>query len=162
MTAMATSGTAVVSTPAETQIMIRREFAAPKHLVYRAWTTPELITRWWAGKRGTVTVADVDLRLGGKWRWVMIAGGGFEVAFSGEYREIVPNERLVYTERYEAVPGPGILCTLEFAEKGGSTTVTLLSECGSRQVRDMILASGMEGGMQEGWDLLEQVAMSLA
>src|SRR5258708_15323837 len=98
MMAMTSSGTAVVTLPTDTQILITREFDAPKHLVYKAWTTPELIARWWSGGMGEVTSVDVDLRVGGAWRYVMIAGGGFEVAFHGEYREIVPNERIVCTE----------------------------------------------------------------
>ena len=73
--AMATSGTAVVTLPTDTQILITREFAAPKHLVYKAWTTPELIKRWWHANRGEVTLVEVDLRVGGKWRYVMIAHG---------------------------------------------------------------------------------------
>jgi len=94
---MTSSGTAVVTLPTDTQILITREFNAPKHLVYRAWTTPELIKRWWSGDRGTVTIAVVDLRVGGRWRYVMTADGGFEVAFNGEFREIVPNELIVST-----------------------------------------------------------------
>ena len=91
----------MVTLPTDDQILITREFDAPKHLVYKAWTTPELVKRWWSGRRGEMTLAEIDLRVGGTWRYVMIADGGFEVAFHGEYREIVPNERLVYTEVYE-------------------------------------------------------------
>src|SRR3979409_410741 len=105
MVAMISSGTAVVTLPTDTQIVITREFDAPKHLVYKAWTTPELIQRWWSGDRGEVTIAEVDLRVGGRWRYVMTAKGGFEVAFHGEYREIVPNERIVSTEVFEGMPG---------------------------------------------------------
>src|ERR1700730_17011633 len=104
MAAMVSSGTAVVTLPTDTQILITREFDAPKHLVYKAWTTPDLIKRWWSGDRGEVTIADVDLRVGGTWRYVMTAKAGFEVAFHGEYREIVLNERIVNTEVYEAMP----------------------------------------------------------
>jgi uncharacterized protein YndB with AHSA1/START domain len=161
MVAQASSGSAVVTLPADTQILITREFAAPRHLVYQAWTTPDLIKRWWAGKKGEVTVADVDLRVGGRWRFVMVTNGAFEVAFHGEYREIVPNERIVTTEVYEAVPGDGVLNIVTFTEKEGRTTLELLAECPSKEIRDMIIDSGMESGMQEGWDLLEQIAMSL-
>jgi uncharacterized protein YndB with AHSA1/START domain len=165
MVAVTSSGTAVVTLPTDTQILITREFAAPRHLVYKAWTTPELIKRWWHAKRGKVTVADVDLRLGGKWRWVMVTHDGFEVAFHGEYREIVPNERLVYTEVYEGVPAgdgdEGALNTVTFTEKNGRTTVTTLVEAGNQAVRDAIIDSGMEAGMQDAMDLLEQVAVSL-
>src|SRR5688572_26386885 len=102
MVTKASKGAAVVTLPTDTQILITREFAAPKHLVYKAWTTRELVKRWWSGQRGAVTIAEIDLRVGGMWRYVMVANGGFEVAFHGEYREIVPNERIVTTEVYEA------------------------------------------------------------
>src|ERR1700690_1973029 len=93
--------TAPGTLPADDQILITREFDAPRHLVYRAWTTPELVQRWWAGKRGEVTLAEIDLRVGGAWRYVMTAHGEFEVGFHGEYREIVENERIVSTEIYD-------------------------------------------------------------
>ena len=101
---MTSSGTATVTLPTDEQILITREFDAPKHLVYKAWTTPELVKRWWTRTRGEVTVAEIDLRVGGTWRYVMVADGGFEVAFHGEYREIVPNERIVTTEVFEGLP----------------------------------------------------------
>jgi uncharacterized protein YndB with AHSA1/START domain len=95
MSGMTTSNSAVVTLPSDTQILITREFDAPRHLVYRAYTTPELIRRWWAGDRGQVTSAEMDLRPGGSWRYVMIANAGFEVAFHGEYQEIIDGERIV-------------------------------------------------------------------
>jgi uncharacterized protein YndB with AHSA1/START domain len=150
--------------PTDTQIQITREFAAPKHLVFKEWTTPELIKRWWHANRGEVTVADVDLRVGGKWRWAMIATGGFEVAFHGEYREVVPNERIVHTEVFEGVPGgdedPAIV-TITFADQDGRTTVTQIMQVSSRETRDAIIATGMEDGLQDALDLLEQLAVSL-
>ncbi len=160
------SGTATVTLPTDEQILITREFDAPKHLVYEAWTTPELVKRWWNAKRGEVTIAEIDLRVGGKWRSVMVADGGFEVGFHGEYREIVPNERIVSTEVYEGMPqgdGPeqGTLNTATFTEEDGRTTLTILVEAPSKEIRDAIIASGMEAGMQDALDLLEQVAISL-
>jgi uncharacterized protein YndB with AHSA1/START domain len=164
MVAKASKGKAVVTLPADTQILIVRSFEAPKHLIYRAWTTPELIKRWWHAKRGTVTVADVDLRVGGMWRWVMMTDRGFEVAFHGEYREIVPNERIVYTEVYEGFPGadenPAVV-TLTLTEASGRTTITELVEVTTREIRDAIIDSGMEAGMQDAMDLMEEVANSL-
>jgi uncharacterized protein YndB with AHSA1/START domain len=154
----------VVTLPTDTQILITREFNAPRHLVFRAYTEPELIRRWWAGKRGRVTSVEVDLRVGGTWRYAMLASQGFEVAFHGTFHEIVPDERIVTTEVYEGAPDPsgeGVLNTVTFAEHEGRTTLTLLTEAGSREVRDVIIESGMESGMQEGMDLLEQVAISL-
>jgi uncharacterized protein YndB with AHSA1/START domain len=164
MAQVASSGTAKVTLPTDEQILITREFDAPRHLVYRAWTTPELVRRWWSGRRGEMTLAEIDLRVGGRWRYVMIASGGFEVAFHGEYREIVPNERIVTTEVYEGAPGDEAdapLNIITFTEVDGRTTLEMLVQTNSRAIRDMIIDSGMEGGMQEGMDLLEQVAISL-
>ena len=165
MPTMTHSGKAAVTTPTDTQILITREFAAPKHLVYKAYTTPELVKRWWAGRRGNVTQVDIDLRVGGRWRYVMVANKGFEVAFHGQYREIIPNERIVATEVYEGAPDPdenGALNIVTFSEVAGRTTLSILVEAGTREIRDLIINSGMEGGMQEGMDLLEEVARSLA
>src|SRR5687767_6631182 len=148
--AVTSKGSAVVTLPEETQILITREFEAPPRLVYEAYTTPELIKRWWSGDRGEVMTVDVDLRVGGTWRYVMTANEGFEVAFHGEFREIVPNERIVSTEVFEGAPeGPAPLVTTTFTEAEGRTTFTQLVECPNQEVRDAIIESGMEGGMQE-------------
>jgi uncharacterized protein YndB with AHSA1/START domain len=160
-----TSGTATVTLPTDEQILITREFDAPKDLVWKAWTTPELVERWWGAKRGEVTLAEIDLRVGGRWRYVAVTtDGGFEVAFHGEYREIVPNERLVSTEAYEGIPDPDANATLNtatFTEEDGRTTLTILVEAPSKEIRDAIIDSGMEAGMQDALDLLEEVAVSL-
>jgi uncharacterized protein YndB with AHSA1/START domain len=161
MVAVTSSGTAVVTLPTDTQILITREFDAPTHLVYKAWTTPELIKRWWSGDRGEVTIAEVDLRVGGTWRYVMVANGGFEVAFHGEYREIVPNERIVSTEVYESMPEGEAVDTHMFTEKDGRTTLTVLAQHSCQEHRDTQINFGMEGGMQEAMDHLEQIAVSL-
>jgi uncharacterized protein YndB with AHSA1/START domain len=167
MTAMTSSGTAKVTLPTDQQILITREFDAPKHLVYKAWTTPELVRRWWSGERGEMTHAEIDLRVGGMWRYVMIADGGFEVAFHGEFREIVPNERIVSTEVFEGLPvedpdAEASLNTLTLTEVDGRTTLTVLVQHKNKEGRDGHINSGMEGGMQEAMDRLEQVAVSLA
>ena len=164
---VASSGSAMLTLPTDEQILITREFDAPKHLVYKAWTTPELVKRWWNAKRGVVTLAEIDLRVGGKWRWVMIADGGFEVGFHGEYLELVPNERIVSTEIYEGLPEGvsdeegGTVNTATFAEADGRTTLTLLIQATSKTSRDAIIDSGMEAGLQDALDLLEEVALSL-
>jgi uncharacterized protein YndB with AHSA1/START domain len=167
--AMRHSGPAVVTLPTPTQIVITRTFDAPKHLVWKAYTTPELIERWWAGERGVVTSAEVDLRVGGTWRYVMTANEGFEVAFHGEFREILPNERLVTTEVYDTGPGSehadesmAPVITTTFTEAENRTVFTQVADCPSAEVRDMIMESGMEAGMQESLDRLEDVATSLA
>ena len=157
-----TTNSAKVTLPTDTQILITREFDAPRHLVWKAYTTPDLIARWWGGSHGKVTSAEVDLRVGGSWRYVLAANEGFEVAFHGEYRDIAAPDRLVNTEIYEGAPeGVGVVTTT-FTESGGRTTMTQLCEYGSRQVRDAVIDSGMESGMQESMDALEQVAVSLA
>ncbi len=153
---------AVVTLPTDTQILITREFDAPRHLVFRAWTTPELIARWWNARRGEVTVAEVDLRVGGRWRYAMIADGGFEVAFHGEFREVVPNERIVRTEVYEAFPEAPALSTETFTESDGRTTLTLLVDHELKEHRDAHVESGMEDGLQDALDLLEGITASLA
>jgi uncharacterized protein YndB with AHSA1/START domain len=162
--ATTTSGTAKVTLPTGNQILITREFNAPARLVWRAYTTPELIRRWWGGDRGTVTSAEVDLRVGGAWRYVISAGGGFEVAFHGEYREITPAERLVHTEIFEGLPDPDEhagLITTTFAEKDGRTYLEMLCEYRDQADRDAVIGSGMEDGMQASMDALEKVAAGL-
>ena len=165
---MTSNGTATVTLPTDEQILITREFDAPKDLVYKAYTTPELVKRWWSGDRGEVKIAEIDLRVGGAWRYVMVASGGFEVAFHGEYRDIVPNERIVTTEVYEmpgAEPLPEAdepLNIVTFTETDGRTTLTVLVQTTSQELRDTIINSGMETGMQEAMDHLEQVAVSLS
>ena len=161
------SGSATVTLPADDQILVTREFDAPKHLVYKAFTTPELVRRWWHANRGEMTVAEIDLRVGGKWRYVMVADGGMEVGFHGEYREIVPNERIVSTETFEGLP-EGVseedgttVNTATFVEADGRTTLTLLIQAPSKATRDAIVDSGMEAGLQDALDNLEQVAVSL-
>ena len=163
MSQVTSSSRARVTTPSDQEILIVREFDAPKHLVYKAYTAPELVSRWWPGKRGAMQSCEIDLRVGGQWRYVMRTPDGFEVAFHGEYSEIVPDERLVNTEVYEGAP-PGsapALNVVTFEETDGRTTLTMLTRLESREVRDMIIDSGMEGGMQEGMDLLEQIAIEL-
>jgi uncharacterized protein YndB with AHSA1/START domain len=155
------SGTATVTLPSDTEILITREFDAPRHLVYKAWTTPELVKRWWSGRQGEMTLAEIDLRVGGRWRYVMMTSGGDEIAFNGEYREIVENERLVHTEVFEAMPGEPAINVVTFADADGRTRLELLVQCESKETRDGIIESGMEVGMQEQMDLLEELAVSL-
>ena len=149
---------AVIELPADDQILITREFDARRDRVYRAYTEPDLVRRWWCAQRGVVTVCEIDLRVGGAWRYVLEANGGFEVAFHGVYQEIVPEERLVSTEVYEAVPDSASMNTVTFEEADGRTTVKILVQHDSQAMRDMHLESGMEGGLNEALDLLEELA----
>jgi uncharacterized protein YndB with AHSA1/START domain len=163
--AVTNSQTAKLTLPTDEQIVITRDFDAPRHLVYQAYTTPDLVRRWFHAKRGTVTVADIDLRVGGTWRYAMVTDSGEEVAFHGEYRELVPDERIVTTEVYEGAPEPDpgdeVVNTVTLEEVEGRTRWTLVIQCPSREVRDAIIDSGMEAGLQDALDLLEELAGSL-
>lgn len=159
---MVTSQTATVTLPTDEQILIVREFDAPARLVWKACTTPELVKRWWNARRGEVTSAEIDLRVGGRWRWVLVTPDGFEVAFHGEYRELVPQQRIVTTEVYEGVPHAQAVNTMTFEESGGRTTLSILVQHSAQEHRDGHIASGMEAGMQDAMDLLEEVAVSLS
>jgi uncharacterized protein YndB with AHSA1/START domain len=157
---------AKVTLPTDEQILITREFDAPRHLVYKGWTTPELVRRWWAGRRGEMREVDIDLRVGGTWRYVMIAHGEYEVAFHGEYREIVPNERIVTTEVYEGAEPPPegdeVINVITFTEVDGKTLLELLVKTPSKEIRDVIVDSGMEGGLQEQMEILDELLPTLA
>jgi uncharacterized protein YndB with AHSA1/START domain len=164
-----TSRSAKLTLPTDEQILVTREFDAPRHLVFTAMTTPELVRRWWHAKRGEVTACEIDLRVGGKWRYAMVTPDGFEVAFHGEYVEIVPNERLVTREVYEGLPEGvseeqgGTINTATFEDAGdGRTKLTLLIQATSKVARDAIIESGMEDGLQDALDLLEEAASSAA
>jgi len=167
---MAATGSrkATLTLPTDEQILITREFDAPRQLVYRAWTTPELVERWWHANRGRVTLVESDLRVGGRWRRVMVADDGTEVGFHGEYREIVENERIVSTETYEGLPEgvseeqASTLNTATFEELDGRTRLTLLIQAPNTTARDAIIESGMEDGLQDALDLLERVATASA
>jgi uncharacterized protein YndB with AHSA1/START domain len=159
--AVTSSNRATVTLPADDQILITREFDAPGHLVFKAYTTPELVRRWWHANRGEMTLCEIDLRVGGSWRYVMTACGGFEVGFHGEYREIVPDERIVSTEVYEAMPDAAALDTTTFTEVDGRTTLSILVQHSSPENRDAHINSGMEDGLQDAMALLEGVVASL-
>ena len=165
---MAQTSTMNVTFPSDEEILITRTVNAPRHLVYKAWTTPELVRKWWPGKRGEMTVADMDFRVGGAWRYVMVAHGEFEVAFHGTYREIMPNERIVHTEIMEMPDaGPGsedgaVVNSVTFEEAdGGATLVSIRTDVGSKEVRDTIAQSGMEGGVREQFEIIEELAANL-
>jgi uncharacterized protein YndB with AHSA1/START domain len=158
---------ATVTLPTDEQILIEREFNAPKHLVYRALTTPDLVKRWFHANRGVVKSAEIDLRVGGKWRYVSEAANFGEIGFRGEYRELVPDEKIVWTEFYEGVP-EGVaeedattVNTATLTELDGRTRLTVLIQAPNKMARDAIIESGMEAGMQDAYDLLEEVAQSL-
>ncbi len=160
--AAATSGTAKVTLPADDQILIEREFAAPAALVWRAVTEPELVRRWWHGERGEMTQCDIDLRVGGSWRYAMRPEGGEEFAFYGEFLELVPGERIVQTETFAPYPDDASTNTMTLTERDGVTVMRTLVQHTTAEARDMHIGSGMEAGMQDAFDRLERVAIGLA
>jgi uncharacterized protein YndB with AHSA1/START domain len=153
-------GSAVITLPNDTDYLVTRAFDAPAKLVFEALTTPELVQRWWGFETSEWLVCEVDLRVGGPWRYV-IRDRDMEVGFHGEYREIDGPHRLVWTEMYEGVPDPGPenypLCTATLDEVDGVTTMTLLVQHTSQEERDAVLATGMESGMQVSYDRLEDL-----
>jgi len=155
------SGSATVTLPSDREIVITRVFDAPARLVFEAWTTPEHVRRWWGTEAAPLVVCDIDLRVGGSWRYVMRDGGG-EQGWHGTYREIGAPHRLVSTEVYEGFPDAEALDTLTLVEEGGKTTLTVNVLHATHENRDGHLNSGMEEGMQKTLDRLEELLRSLA
>ena len=160
---VANSSTFTVTPTGDRAIVITRLFDAPRHLVFEAMTKPEHIRRWWGnlGEGYSVPVCDVDLRVGGKWRFVNRHPNG-EVAFHGEYREIAPPSRVVFTETMEPLPPPGSVITSEFTEEDGKTRITATCVYDTAEIRDIVIASGMEKSAALSYDRLEEVALALA
>ena len=159
----ANSGTFKVSTPSDRQIVLTRLFDAPRDLVFDAMTKPEHIRRWWGilGDGYSVPVCEVDLRPGGAWTFTSAFPKG-QCTFYGVYQEIDRPERLVFTEIFEPYPDSGSLVTATFTEEGGKTRLTVLAEYPSKDVRDTVIATGMEHGAALSYDRLEEVAAELA
>jgi uncharacterized protein YndB with AHSA1/START domain len=159
---VANSETFQVSTPSDLEIRMTRVFDAPRQLVFDAMTKPEHVRQWWGclGEGYSVPVCEIDLRVGGKWRYVNRHPGG-EVAFRGVYREITPPSRLVFTETMEPHPEPGSEVTVSLTEEGGKTRMTLTATYPTREVRDMVLGSGMERGAAISYDRLEELLLAL-
>jgi uncharacterized protein YndB with AHSA1/START domain len=153
-------GSAVVTLPSDKEILITRMFDAPAELVFKAYTTPELVKRWWGFETSEWLVCDVDLRVGGTWRYV-IRERDHEVGFHGEFREIARPKRIVSTEVYEQFPDPdGTSAALDIVtleEADGVTTMTVLVQHARPEHRDAHLASGMESGMQISYNRLEDI-----
>jgi uncharacterized protein YndB with AHSA1/START domain len=145
------------------EIVIARAFDAPARIVFEAWTNPELVSRWWAPRALGVSVVtcEADVRVGGRYRYVFRPAGAGEMAFSGEYLEVTPPSRLVYTQVFEPTASgaqpedQAIVVTVTFEERDGRTHLVSRSLCPSRDVRDAIIASGMERGMRESMQQLE-------
>lgn len=154
-------GSANVTLPSDREILITRQFDAPAALVFKAWTTPELVRRWWGFDTSQWLVCEIDLREGGSWRYVTREEGGVEVGFHGEYRTIEAPRRIVSTEVFEGFPDAAALDTIVFDERDGVTTMSITVEHTSQEHRDGHIASGMEGGMQISMNRLEDVVVEL-
>ena len=153
------SSTLQVTTPSEREIVITRAFDAPRELVFEAWTQPEHVRHWWGWRSSTMIVCEADVRPGGSWRYVTREENGMEVPFTGVYQEVTPPERVVHTEIYDVEPfnaGDPAVSTVTFSEQDGRTTVTVTTLYPTREVRDMVLGSGMEAGAAESYNRLAE------
>jgi uncharacterized protein YndB with AHSA1/START domain len=148
-----------VSTEVPTEIHMTRVFDAPKRLVIKAMTTPELVKRWMGGKRAVVTSTEHDLRPGGRYRNAFRTHEGFEFAFVGTYRE-VSDDRIVFEEQFEGQPTSSV-CTTTFTEVAGVTTMKMVMKFPTQELRDMVLKTGMTEGAGESYDALEKLLHQL-
>lgn len=155
------TGSAEVTLPSDTEILITREFDAPAELVFDVWTTPEHVRNWWGWETDAMTVCKIDLRVGGKYRFVAVNEDYGEVGFYGEYLEIDRPQRLVSTEFFAPYPDSPAVNTLTLEEDDGVTTMTILVEYPSKEARDATIASGMESGLQHSLDRADGVLSSL-
>ena len=156
------SAATTLTTPSDREIVITRVFDAPRSLVFEAWTRPDHVTRWYGPRDFTLSVCDIDLRVGGAYRFVLRGPDGKDYGFKGVYREIVPPERLVYTDGFEGMPGHEALVTLTFDEYDGKTTLTSTSLYKTVEDRDAHIKAGMEQGMRETLDRLAEHLHTLA
>jgi len=155
------TGTAVVTLPSDREIEITRVFEAPAKLVFDVWTTPEHVRNWWGYESDPMTVCDIDLRVGGTYRFVAANADYGEVAFHGLYKEIERPHRLLSTEVFEGYPDAATVNTLTLEENEGVTTMTILVLHESKESRDAQIASGMEKGLQHSLDRADEVLASL-
>jgi uncharacterized protein YndB with AHSA1/START domain len=157
------SDTFDVTTPSEVEIRMTRLFGAPRALVFEAMTKPEHIRRWWGclGEGYSVPVCEVDLRPGGKWRFVNRHPNG-EAEFYGEYQEIDPPSRLVFTEIFADHPDVVSVVTSDYTDEDGKTRMIVSVRYPSREIRDMVLSTGMSGGAALSYDRLEDLVATLA
>ncbi len=156
---------AQVTLPSDREVKVVRSFRAPRALVFRAYTEPNLVRRWMLGPPGwSMPICDMDVRVGGRyqWRWRSDDGAN-EFGFAGMFREVQPPSRLVHTEGYDpgtvggGYPGNDALVTTNFDEHNGVTTVTTLIDFGSKETRDAAVATGMTDGMEQSYQLLDQL-----
>ena len=147
--------------PADCETVITRSFAAPRAVVFAAMTQPDHVRQWYGLRDHTMTVCEIDLRVGGKWRYVMQMPDGNEIAFSGEYLEIVPSARLVFTEWFEAIPGSDYVVTATYTEQDGQTILSSHLRYRTPEHRDGHVNSGMEWGMRQTFARLDDHLVEL-
>lgn len=150
-----------VSTPSEREIVLTRTFDAPRDLVFEAHTSCEHMRNWWGPRKYEIAACEMDFRPGGAWRIVHRGPEGEEYGFGGEFREIVPPERLTWTFEFDGAPGQVSVETLTLEEHDGRTTVTATSVYDSREARDAMLESGMEDGAAETYERLDEYLETL-
>jgi uncharacterized protein YndB with AHSA1/START domain len=154
-----------VTLPSDREIVLTRAFNAPRELVFEAWTKPEHVRNWWGPRNSKQVLFEADVRPGGAWRYVIVGGDGTEVPFTGVYQEVTPPERLVYTETYDVAPfnlGDPALNTATFTQEAARTLVTVTTVYPTKEVRDFVLTTGMEGGAAESYDRLEELLIELS
>ena len=142
-------------------VTMTREFNAPRALVFRAYVDPALVAQWWGPGYLTTTVDTMEVKPGGRWRYVQRDNDGNEYAFHGFYHEILAPERIVFTFEFEGMPGHALLETIYFEERDGKTLITDISVFQSVEARDGMLQAGMEAGAEEGWDRFEALLPTL-
>jgi uncharacterized protein YndB with AHSA1/START domain len=150
---MKNTGTLHVTTRGDHEIVMTRVFDAPRQLVYEAFTKPELLKRWFGPHGWSLSVCEVDLRVGGAYRFVLQGPGGQSMGMSGVYRELAPPDRSVHTEKFDEYPGEAVVTTV-LTEASGKTTLTATVYHESTQIRDAVIQSGMEHGAAETYDRL--------
>ncbi len=154
-----------VTLPSDREIVLTRAFDAPRELVFEVWTRPEHVRNWWGPRNSTKVLFEAEVRPGGSWRYVILNGEGVEVPFTGVYQEVEPPDRLVYTEMYDVEPfnsGDPALNTVIFTNEAGRTLVTVTTAYPSKEVRDMVLSTGMESGAAESYDRLAEVLIEVS
>ncbi len=151
-----------VTTPTDREILMTRVFAAPRRLVFEAWTDPKHVAQWLLGPEGwTMPVCEIDLRPGGAWRFVWRKSDGKEMEMRGLYREVTPPERVVHTEVW-GPEWPETINTLTFSEKDGKTTLSLSVLYPSKEARDAAFKTGMEDGVAISFDRLDGLLRTMA
>jgi uncharacterized protein YndB with AHSA1/START domain len=158
---MQNTGTLKVTTPSEREVVLTRVFDAPRKLVFDALTKPELLKRWFGPRGWSLNVCEVDLRVGGKWRFVLIGPDGSKMGMSGVYREITPPQGEVHTEQFDDYPGESVV-TCVLVEDNGRTTLTGTVLYESQEIRDIVIKSGMEHGAAETYDKLAEYLATIA